>query len=238
MEDLFRPDCDSTAHRLLLLIRKHFGHVAGSWRRFSRSACLWAKKISPQHKRSGPMERMPHRRYGEDSQWHRKWLRRCEDCRLNQIGAVASRLLVAKHQDKSGSCPLLNDVCLGALTTKPKKLAAQRLHRKCAIILRGQIVRIRFQFEQLERSLPEIEQFFRTLWISAPRGRVMLAPYHAGPVGPRIADVKFLLNTHRCHRSCSVYVNLGSARASLRREARRGSRSDIFKLTLFWVGTF
>ena len=64
----FRPDCDSTANRLLILIRKHFGHVAGSWRRFSRSACLWAKKISPQHKRSGPMERMPHRRYGDDSQ--------------------------------------------------------------------------------------------------------------------------------------------------------------------------
>ena len=35
-----------------------------------------------------------------------------------------------------------------------------------------------------------------------------------------------------------LYVNLGSARASLRREARRGSRSDIFKLTLFWVVTF
>lgn len=35
-----------------------------------------------------------------------------------------------------------------------------------------------------------------------------------------------------------VYVNLGSARASLRWEARRGSRSDIFKLTLFWFGTF
>jgi hypothetical protein len=31
-----------------------------------------------------------------------------------------------------------------------------------------------------------------------------------------------------------VYVNLGSARASLRREARRGSRS--FNFTLFWAG--
>ena len=35
-----------------------------------------------------------------------------------------------------------------------------------------------------------------------------------------------------------VYVNPGSARASLRVKARRGSRSDIFKLTLFWVATF
>jgi hypothetical protein len=60
--------CDSTAKRLLILIRKHFGHVAGSWRRFSRSACLWVKKNSPQRKRSGPMERMPRRRYGQDSQ--------------------------------------------------------------------------------------------------------------------------------------------------------------------------
>jgi hypothetical protein len=29
-----------------------------------------------------------------------KWLCRCGDCRLNRIGAVASRLLVANHQDK------------------------------------------------------------------------------------------------------------------------------------------
>ena len=56
---------------------------------------------------------------------------------LIRLGRSPAALLVAKHQDKSGSCPLLNDVCLRALTTKPKKLAAQRLHRKCAIILQG-----------------------------------------------------------------------------------------------------
>ena len=76
------------------------------------------------------------------------------------------------------------------------------LHRKCAIILPRLIVRIRFQFEQLERSLPEIEQLFSTLWICAPHGRVVLAFYYAEPVGRRIADVKFLLDTHKCHISC------------------------------------
>jgi hypothetical protein len=35
-----------------------------------------------------------------------------------------------------------------------------------------------------------------------------------------------------------AYLNLGLASASLMLEARKGSRSDIFKLTLFWVGTF
>jgi hypothetical protein len=33
-------------------------------------------------------------------------------------------------------------------------------------------------------------------------------------------------------------VPLYTASASLGREARKGSRSDIFNLTLFWVGTF
>jgi hypothetical protein len=41
--------------------------------------------------------------------------------RLERLPAV---FWFAKHQDKSGSCPSLNDVCLRALTTKPKKLAA------------------------------------------------------------------------------------------------------------------
>jgi hypothetical protein len=56
------------------------------------------------------------------------------------------------------------------------------------------IVRIRFQCEQLERSLPEIEQLFRTLWIRASHGRVVLILYHAAPIGRRIADIKFLLD--------------------------------------------
>jgi hypothetical protein len=103
---------------------------------------------------------------------------------------------------RAGSCPSLYDLCLRALATKPKKLAAQRLHCKFAIILLVLIGRIRFQFEQLERSFPEIEQLFRTLWISAPRGRGVLALYHAQPVGRRIADVKFLLDVHRCHILC------------------------------------
>ena len=97
--------------------------------------------------------------------------------------AVASYVLVAKHQNKSGSCPSLNHVCLRALTTKPKIHAAQRLRRKCTIVWPYLIVRIRLQFEQLERSLPEIEQFFRTFQICASRGRVVLALYDAQPVG-------------------------------------------------------
>ena len=138
---------------------------------------------------------------------------------------VAGRLVVAKHQDKSGSCPLRDDVCLRALTTKPKKLAALGLHRKCAIILPGLIVRIRCQFEQLERSLPEIEQLFGTMWICAPHGGVTLALYHAEPIGRRIADVKFLLDTHRYHISCRCLRKLGlrSARASLRLAGEEGS---------------
>jgi hypothetical protein len=64
----FRPDCDSTANRLLILIRRRFGHVAGSWRRFSWSAHLCAKKTFPHHKQSGAMEQVPHRR-----QWRDNW---------------------------------------------------------------------------------------------------------------------------------------------------------------------
>ena len=35
---------------------------------------------------------------------------------------------------------------------------------------------MRFQFEQLERSLPEIEELFRALWICALHGHAVLAP--------------------------------------------------------------
>jgi hypothetical protein len=67
-------------------------------------------------------------------------------------------------------------MCLRALTTKPKKLAGQGVHRERAIVWPEQIVSMRFQFEQLEPSLPKIEQFFRTLGICALRGQV--APHN------------------------------------------------------------
>jgi hypothetical protein len=38
---------------------------------------------------------------------------------------------------------------------------------------------MRFHFKQSERSLTEIKQLFRTLWIRALHGRIMLAPYDA-----------------------------------------------------------
>jgi hypothetical protein len=62
----------------------------------------------------------------------------------------------------------------------------------------------------------------------------VLALYDTQPVGRRIADVKFLLDLIDATYRAVVYVKLGSARASLRLEARRVYRSDILKLTLFW----
>jgi hypothetical protein len=41
----------------------------------------------------------------------------------SQIGMAVSYILVAKRHDKTGGCPSLYNVCLRALTTKPKKLA-------------------------------------------------------------------------------------------------------------------
>jgi hypothetical protein len=93
----------------------------------------WAKKISPQNKQSGPTERVPHRRHVRDRQWRRKWSGRCGGgWTSSQIGVAVSRLLVAKHKHKAGSCPSLHNECLRALTTKPKKLAGYGPHRKCA----------------------------------------------------------------------------------------------------------
>jgi hypothetical protein len=54
------PSGVTSANRLLILIRSRFGHVAGSWTRFSR--------LAPQHEQSGPMERVSHRRQGWDNQ--------------------------------------------------------------------------------------------------------------------------------------------------------------------------
>jgi hypothetical protein len=85
----------------------------------------------------------------------------------SQIGVPASRVLVAKHQDKTGGCPSLYDVCVRALTAKPKKLAGQGLHRECAIVWPELIVRMRFQFQELDPSLTKVEQLFTTLWICA-----------------------------------------------------------------------
>jgi hypothetical protein len=41
----------------------------------------------------------------------------------SRTGVAASRLLVAKHQDKARGCPSLYDECFRALATKPKKPA-------------------------------------------------------------------------------------------------------------------
>jgi hypothetical protein len=54
--------------------------------------------------------------------------------------------------------------------------------------------------------------------------------------GLRTSNSFWILIDATCR--AAVYVNLGSVGASLTLEARRGSRSDVFKLTLFWVGTF
>jgi hypothetical protein len=85
----------------------------------------------------------------------------------SQIGVPGSCVLVAKHQDKAGGCPSLYDVCRRALTAKPKKLAGYGLHRKCAIVWTELIVRMRFQFEELDPSFTKIEQLFGALWICA-----------------------------------------------------------------------
>jgi hypothetical protein len=83
---------------------------------------------------------------------------------------------------------------------------------------------MRFHFKQIERSLAEIKQFFRTLWICAPHGRVMLASYNAWLVGQVIADIRFLWHTHRCFISCRCIPRLGSSGAFLRLEARKLAR--------------
>ena len=54
---------------------------------------------------------------------------------------------------------------------------------------------MRFHFKQIERSLTEKKQLFRTLWICALQGRVVLAPYNAWLVDQVIVDIRFLLHT-------------------------------------------
>jgi hypothetical protein len=54
---------------------------------------------------------------------------------------------------------------------------------------------MRFHFKQVERSLTEIKHLFRTLWICALQGRVVLVPTMVWLVGQVIVDIRFLMHT-------------------------------------------
>jgi hypothetical protein len=93
---------------------------------------------------------------------------------------------------------------------------------------------MRFQFEQLERSLPEIEELFRALWICALHGHAVLAPCNAWLVGQGVVNITFHLQTHRCSFRAVARLDLGSAGALLGLEARKDpfcGHLEVYALT-------
>jgi hypothetical protein len=79
---------------------------------------------------------------------------------------------------------------------------------------------MRFHFKQIEPSLTEIKQLFRTLWICAPHGRVMLAPYNAWLVGQVIVDHPFPVAYSSMLYLVPLHTKTGLVGAFLRVEAR------------------
>jgi hypothetical protein len=93
---------------------------------------------------------------------------------------------------------------------------------------------MRFHFKQIERSLTEIKQLFRTLWICALQGRIVLAPYNAWLVEQVIVDIRFLLHTQL--NLVPLHTKTGLVWSISKAGGEEGSLADIYSLRSYGCG--